>query len=145
MKKNIKIQRFFSYCQFRWGSNGEDIAQSAFCIALKRYGRIDLPFTLFRKLAHEAARNLRVYEMTSGLDYGWCIITPPSKKLQEKLARELYSWQQDDEEDNTPLFPEEKKKWLRRIRRLRKKGLSDNQIIAALQPLTKKILKEREG
>lgn len=147
MKKNIKIQRFFSYCRFRWGSNGEDVGQGAFCIALKRYGRIDLPFLLLKKLAFEAVRKLRVYEITSGPEDGQTIIKPQSKKVQEKLSRGSCTWlkKDDDDEGTIPLFPEEKKKWLRKIRRLRKRGLSDNQIIAALQPLAEKILKERGG
>ncbi len=147
MKKNIKIQRFFSYCQFRWSSNGEDVAQGTFYLALKRYGVIDLPFLLLKKLAFETARNLRVYEITSGREDGQIIIKPQSKKVQEKLSRGSCTWlkKDDDDEGTIPLFPEEKKKWLRRIRRLRKKGLSDDQIIAALQPLAEKILKERGG
>lgn len=130
------------YCKAKWNGSGDDVFQQAVMIALERYNSLDnINFSLFRKLCQEAARNLKLYETQPGED-GWMIITPQKEKTRERLS-EHFSTADADDPLSKYLDEKEKKQWLEKIKEMKTKGWSDEEIIKTLSPFAAK-KKEQE-
>lgn len=138
MNNNVvaKIQK---YCIHRWNGNGMDVFQEAIVIALERYQSIEnVNFSLFKLLAMEAARNLRVQETKQ--DEENCIITPRSEKTQRRCSE--YFALADTEDPMEWLDEKIKQEIIKKIKQMKVHGYTDNEIVQILQPQAMEIKKK---
>lgn len=84
-----RIKEFFEsnygslirYCRSKWNSQGEDVAHTAFELAVNRYEFIT--FGLFTSLCKEAARNIGIQWWQH--DEEQTIVMPPTARSAERL------------------------------------------------------------
>lgn len=133
-----------NYCKAKWNGNGEDVFQEAVTIVLERYGSLtNVNTSLFKKICHEAARNLKIYETQPSIEDGWSIITPQKEKTRERLS-EHFATADDDDPLSKYLNEKEKNQWIEKIKEMKSKGWSDEEIIKTLSPLARKNRTETE-
>ncbi len=118
------------YCHAHWNGSGQDVLHGAWEKARKRYQ--DINFDLFTDLALEASREKAYWY--PGRD-GMMVIVPRTETTRKRLATHFAAGDAaaKDYSVTDEMTTRERKKWIKKITSLKTTGMTNAEIIAALQ------------